>query len=263
MEAGMEQAATPSPPRNGSAAGGGVSRLARVALVAAAGTLAMVMVGSVLALLTDTITLAGGYVATNDWTSTPQSTPTAEPVLDLRIKVGECVATDDLSAYSDDAMISLGNFEIDLVPVANAGSGASEPVTVGTFCLRNESAYDGRLVTTVTSATSLEVGTCSADEATVDATCMDGDQGELDQFTWLAASCLGPVLTSPGSFLRLTDVGEPEVLHDLHSGETCQLEIMTGTFGFDSTSFGSPNESLLRSLTDSVSFDLAIDLQEF
>lgn len=271
MEGGVEKAARTTRVAAEGVKASALRRLFRAAIVAGAGMLAVMLVGSVLALLTDTVTLAGGYAESNNWVaSTLNPTPTPEPndALDLRVKSGVCDPMDDLSTYSDDPTISLGGGFVDLATAADIGASRPDPVEIGTYCLYNASAFDGDLAFSMLSASSTEIGSCDVTEAAQDMTCLPGEAGELAMIldVWVApcgTQVFDPAGPSVGSLeFDLSHVfGVPQTHSALLAGATCQVALGVWTNDLTPISAGMPDPGLVMALTDHVEFNLSVDLE--
>lgn len=264
-----------------SVAGNATRALAVLAVI----SLALASVGSVLALGTDTAAFSGA-VESNTWLG--GSNPgggggggTGNGDLDLRVKAGACDPADDLTAYSDDPTFSLVGVSLDLAAVAAADGGMTGE-KLGTWCLHNASAFDGTLYGQILSSSSVEVGTCDAQEATVDTTCSDGEPGELaDQLDLRVSTCHTLAFESADydgdnvfdyfvdTYVWMDNIGTPywggvndpfstALIDTLPAGGTCQIEL-----GVTTQHYGSGDPAKLVGLSDSTSFDLAIDLREF
>lgn len=262
-----------------SVAGNATRALAVLAVI----SLALASVGSVLALGTDTAAFSGA-VESNTWlggTNPGGGGGTANGDLDLRVKAGACDPADDLTTYSDDPTFSLVGVSLDLAAVAAADGGMTGE-KLGTWCLHNASASDGTLYGQILSSSSVEVGTCDAQEATVDTTCSDGEPGELaDQLDLRVSTCHTLAFESADqdgdnvfdyfvdTYVWMDNIGAPywggvndpfstALIDSLPAGGTCQIEI-----GVTTQHYGSGDPDMLVGLSDSTSFDLAIDLREF
>lgn len=260
---------------------GGLSRSAAVMAVSAA---ALLTVGAVLALGADTITL-GGSAQANNWTSPdgPVDPPGPGDSLDLRVKTGPCDPTDDLTTYSDDPTFTMADVTLDLAAVADDGYGQAF-APLGTYCLHNASTFNGALMAETLGSISTEIGDCDVDEASQDTSCGDGDVGELDQVVYLEISGCDQDLHEVYDHDWDDDgiVDEVEVFSNaywsewlqstsgyqfeqLDADETCELQIglTTSHFSEQYTSYGTvPDPTLLAALSDSVTFDFAIALEE-
>lgn len=241
----------------------GSRRAGRALAVGAIGALSVIMLGSVFALLTDTVTFSGGSASSTDWNGT---TPPPGATLDLRIKAGPCDPTDDptnTAVFADSTDVSLaGNaVQLDLSLLTDLAPGEFGEIldqTIGTYCVGNASPYTGRMTMTLLASSSAEVGDCQAAEAAVDSTCLDGDTGELDAFTTIQAdgSC------GLYDYIYLNSPGSYATMQDLASGGTCELHVNLNTHWVEGGTFGPNDARLLAALSDSISFDLALDLSE-
>lgn len=260
---------------------GGVSsgrRISRAVAVLAASSLALFAAGGVFALLTDTVTFSGGSASSNDWDGGPPPDPGAS--FDLRVKSGDCVPGEDgtdTTIFVDDPSISLASntAELDFAYLAGLPGGQTDRVqaTVAGFCVYNASAYTGEVFTTLLAASSVEAGDCGSSEAAAElelgySGCLAGEQGELDEFTeihigfWLgdAADCSGT--QAPGGWHEVrSSVGAAKRVGQIHPGETCQLQISVFSEYATSGSLGA-DPNVLAALSDTLSFDLALDLSE-
>lgn len=265
-----------------------LSRLGRGLSVVIASMLALSMVGSVLAMGTDTVAISGS-IESNTWLGPTgpgdegaEGDGPATGDLDLRVASGPCDLAADPSTFTDDATFSVSGVSLDLAAVAELNDGMTG-AHLGAWCLHNASGWDGVLYGEIISSSSTEVGPCDPQEAAVDLTCAAGDFGELaDQLTLHVSSCDGSAFESADNnsdgvldaFSFNPDnwsdnIGNPYWggVHDpqstaqiaaLPAGATCTIGL-----GAVTANYVAGDEAMLLGLSDSVSFDFAIDLREF
>lgn len=253
-------------------------RIARSLAVLGISSIAVLTVGSVFALLTDTVSFTGGTASSNDWDGGPPPDPNA--ALDLRVKAGDCIPGEDgtdMAVFVDDPTISLASngVELDFAHLAALPAGQTDRVAahMATFCVFNASAYTGEVFTTLLSASSTEMSDCGLSEADAETQlgysgCLIGEQGELDQFTEIrieffngdAADCSGS--QSGGAWHEVSNtIGLANRVGQIDPDATCQMQVYVYSEYATSGSLG-PDPAVLAALSDTLSFDLALDLSE-
>jgi len=239
-------------------------RMSRTLAVLGASALAVMMVGSVLAVLSDNVTIAGGYIASDDWDGNVGPPPGA--TFDLRIKQGPCVAGEDgfdQSLFSDDSVMNFAAIDdLDLASIADQ-LGVSERAwtDLPPMCLFNASPYNGTIDMTILAASSLEAGPCGMAETDAEIASGNPDpcgvDGEMTDIARLFMSCGG---YSPDASFG-TDVGVTfDTNSTLLAGEFCETKLAVFTRHFNNTTT-EVDPNLLAALSDTLSFDIAIDLR--
>lgn len=269
MEGGMEQATVPTPTKKNKT-GGRSLRFGRTALVAAAGTLAMLMVGSVLALLTDTVTFDGASATSNGFVD--------EATMDLRVKFGDCVPGEDIydtAMFSDDTVMTFDPpaQDFDFAAIYEVGSGEGLVDISPRLCLANAGDGYGSLDVSIVNLVSTEVGTCSATEAAAETAlalsgCESGDQGELHLVTELVLReyCAGGNqmsygagagdMWSLGGVADLAATGLSHSVGHLQPGESCTVDLELWAV------FAAADDSLAAAMTDTMQLTIAVDLSD-
>lgn len=243
----------------------------------AVGLLTVSLLGSGLfAVITDSVTVENAQVESDDYVAP------GEPELD--IEIGPITGIEDSNDPCTDEQFGVTYTQADAIN-ASASQGTLEiarfytdvdyansntPVAfAGSYCVRNASDSPGALQMQLLSWSSAEVGDCQETEALVDTSCADGDQGELGLygtvepfvFTSTQEHCKGV----NGNFYRVdwnvqNDLGQAENYDGvvLEPGEACYVTIaVTGT-----RSQGVPAEEWQQVVSDSATFDIAINLVE-
>lgn len=242
-----------------------------VALGIGAGILAVALISSVLALVTDTVQVLGNEVTSQEY---------AEAEHNLEVALTSSYTSCAGAAYSSNDVVSVGGSNInsgslDLTSFIETGTAGL--FNVSRVCVRNATGneIDGELTVTLLARSSVEIGACNGTEQQAEAalgtpTCANGEAGELANATAIqvqdgALRCdqSSPPATAVARFTSTDPVGTTVELGAsagstfvMADGQECILVVAVSIPG------SQPSDQLLAATTDNLAFDLAISLRD-
>ena len=263
-------------------------KLGRTALVAASATLAITMVTSVLALLTDTVTFQSATAWSNGWDSSVDGGDggegggdsdggDSEAHMDLRIKEGECFYGEDIydtAVFSDDTVFNFhpSAEEFDFAAIHAAGSGGGTVDIPPRLCLANAGTGYGSLDVSIIAMNSYEGPDCTNDEDSAEISLgydgCTGPGGELQYVTELVLReyCAGGDQTdygagdwdmwSIGNIDELVTSSRTHSVGNLQPGESCEIDLELWA------NFPAADDTLAAAMTDHLDLTIAIDLTD-